>query len=171
MDGEKILSKKNKGSAYIFVLMIITIASLVLNLIIGSVNLKFEKSHGENNNLYYMAEYGADIALSVLNEIVSSCHVLKDEEKTLDIELFYENVDKYFGATGANKEIRLKLMDESNEKELIYNLKIGFNSSEILKYNVEVTSQNSYGNKVKLSQIIKYDQENEKFFVEQEEIE
>ena len=76
------------GSAYIFVLMIITIASLVLNLIIGSVNLKFEKNHGENNNLYYMAKYGADIALSVLNEIISSCYVLEDEKKTLDIELF-----------------------------------------------------------------------------------
>ena len=90
---------------------------------------------------------------------------------SLDIELFYENVDKYFGTTGANKEIRLKLIDESNEKELIYNLKIGFNSSEILKYNVEVTVENSYGNKVKLSQIIKYNKENENFFVEQEEIE
>ncbi len=159
------------GSAYIFVLMIMAIASLVLNLIISSVNLKFEKSHGENNNLYYMAEYGADIALSVLNEMVSSCYVVEDEKKTLDIELFYENVDKYFGTTGANKEIRLKLIDESNEKKLIYNLKIGFNSSEILKYNVEVTVENSYGNKVKLSQIIKYNKENENFFVEQEEIE
>ena len=159
------------GSAYIFVLMIMAIASLVLNLIISSVNLKFEKSHGENNNLYYMAEYGADMALSVLNEMVSSCYVVEDEKKTLDIELFYENVDKYFGTTGANKEIRLKLIDESNEKELIYNLKIGFNSSEILKYNVEVTVENSYGNKVKLSQIIKYNKENENFFVEQEEIE
>ena len=159
------------GSAYIFVLMIVTIASLVLNLIISSVNLKFEKNHGENNNLYYMAEYGADIALSVLNEIISSCYVVEDEKKTLDIELFYENVDKYFGTTGANKEIRLKLIDESNEKELIYNLKIGFNSSEILKYNVEVTVENSYGNKVKLRQIIKYNKENENFFVEQEEIE
>ena len=54
MVGEKNLSKQNKGSAYIFVLMIIMIASLVLNLIMSSVNLKFEKNHGENNNLYYM---------------------------------------------------------------------------------------------------------------------
>ena len=159
------------GSAYIFVLMIITIASLVLNLIISSVNLKFEKSHGENNNLYYMAEYGADIALSVLNEMVSSCYVVEDEKKTLDIELFYENVDKYFGTTGANKEIRLKLIDESNENELIYDFTISFRSYEAMKYNVEVTVENSYGNKVKLSQIIKYNKENENFFVEQEEIE
>lgn len=171
MDGEKILSKKNKGSAYIFVLMIITVASLVLNLIIGSVNLKFEKNHGENNNLYYMAKYGSDIALSILNEIISSCYVLENEEKTLDIELFYENVDKYFEIPGANKEINLKLTDGSNAKELIYNLKIGFNSSEILKYNVKVVLQNPYGNKINLSQIIKYDYENEKFFVEQEKIE
>ncbi len=159
------------GSAYIFVLMIMAIASLVLNLIISSVNLKFEKSHGENNNLYYMAEYGADIALSVLNEMVSSCYVVEDEKKTLDIELFYENVDKYFGTTGANKEIRLKLIDESNENELIYDFTISFRSYEAMKYNVEVTVENSYGNKVKLSQIIKYNKENENFFVEQEEIE
>ena len=159
------------GSAYIFVLMIITIASLVLNLIIGSVNLKFEKSHGENNNLYYMAKYGADIALSVLNEIISSCYVLEDEKKTLDMELFYENVDKYFGITGANKEIGFTLTDKTGTNDLIYDLTISFRSYEVMKYNVKVVSQNSYGNKINLSQVIKYDYGDEKFFVEQEEIE
>ena len=169
--GEKNLSKQNKGSAYIFVLMIIMISSLVLNLIMSSVNLKFEKNHGENNNLYYMAKYGADIALSILNEIISSCYVIENEKKIVDVGLLDDNIDKYFEMHGANKEINFKLTDVSNEKELIYDLKISFRSSKILKYDINIMSKNSYGNKINLKQSIKYDKENEKFFVEQEEIE
>ena len=149
----------------------IMIASLALNLILGNINLNFEKKHGENNNLYHMARYGSDIILSVLDEIISSCYVIENEKKFLDISLFEESVNKYFETPMPNKEINFKLTDEFYGKKIIYDLKIGFRSSEFLKYNVKITPQNSYQNKLNLNQVIKYDKTNEKFFVSQEKIE
>ena len=147
------------------------IASLALNLIFGNINLNFEKKHIENNNLYYMAKYGSDIILSVLNEIISSCYVIENEKQTVDISLFENNVDKYFETPMANKEVNFKLTDDFYDKELIYDLKIGFRSSEFLKYNIKITSQNSYGNKLNLNQVIEYDEVNKKFSIAQEEVE
>lgn len=151
--------------------MIIMIANLTLSLILGNINLDFEKKRGENNNLYYMAKYGSDIILSVFNEIISSCYIIDGGKKTVDIELFENNVDKYFGTPLANKEVNFNLTDKLYGKESAYDLKIVFRSPEFLKYNVIITSENSYGNKINLNQVIEYDDANERFFIKQEEME
>lgn len=160
--------KKNNGSAYIFVLMILTIASLILNLIFNSVNLKFEKNHGQNNNLLAMAQYGSKKFLSILTEIADTSFKLEGEKNIFDTQLFYNNVEKYFPV----EEINFTLTDSLSGETMEYYVTICFEKIGLFdaEYNLSSTAKNYYGNQVILEQKVKFDTLKKSFKIEKEEI-
>ena len=164
-----ILIKKNGGSAYIFVLMILSIASLILNLIFNSVNLKFEKNHGQNNNLLAMAQYGSKKFLSALTEIANMSFKLKDEKNIFDTQFFYSNVEKYFPGGG----ISFTLKDSLNGEAMKYYVEIYFEKKGLFdaEYDLKSTARNDYGNQMTLNQKVKFDTLEKNFKIKKEEIE
>lgn len=163
-----ILIKKNSGSAYIFVLMILTIASLILSLIFNSVNLKFEKNHGQNNNLLAMAQYGSKKFLSALTQIADMSFKLEGEKNIFDTQLFYKNVEKYFPV----EEINFTLADNLNGETMSYYVTICFEKIGLFdaEYNLSSTAKNHYVNQIILEQKVKFDTLEKNFKIGKEEI-
>lgn len=146
--------KNKNGRAYIYVVIILMIASLILSSTLCIVNISREKKYDENNNLYYMAQSGTDKFLDMINKILALSTKQSEESEMPKTKIFHENIKKYLSMPTINLEIKNAPKN--------YNVQINFEQTGDFVFKVKSCATDLYSNN-KIEIDCEYEISGEKF--------
>lgn len=141
LDQNKKSESNNSGSIYIHVIIVLSILSLLLNLIFSFIKQKNDLKN--NYNLYYISQSGAESFLFLLNNLLDKT-LESDKDQSNNsyyyLELFNSNLEKYL----KEKKFELEIKDMNHD----YFIKIDIDDICDLDYKTKFFITDRFNNNI-----------------------